>query len=433
LPEPPRTELSGTALALTLPIAIPPKQIPELASIGIALSPYTIGAGYASTVPRQHALWIELKGLSKTRPATRCSPAFSGTAPIRFSMTQISSSEQPPEPPLVLDPELMTVVTPHDSDNCDGSAAMTQLEPASDSNRHFLLPPPDTLDPDDPDLFGFWTYELRVGHACHPHAPGQEWWSKAQARFGRPLRVSGVQHPAPTLYCRAGRVTVPLALARQEAPPVSSELLTAMRGVLGAAPAGEIHADLGLVTAVNPPISVESFIEVTAPTRLQCSTGGRWSRRSTGPKRPVLPALRKRLFRWMARSLNVLLNLAYDTYTPPRQSRFLLDTQRDRTGCTVFSTFEVAQRLFLLGLPLNSALSVLAVELLPGGTAPTGGGRAGPVARRSGAGRPPAAHSADVAACAGSQDMLKLLAAIRIDAGEQRGQFYARRGPDPEH
>ena len=48
------------------------------------------------------------------------------------------------------------------------------------------------------ELFGFWTYEIRIGHKAI--------WSTAQARFGRHLRVSGVQHPAPKLSCVAHRV-----------------------------------------------------------------------------------------------------------------------------------------------------------------------------------------------------------------------------------
>jgi hypothetical protein len=40
-----------------------------------------------------------------------------------------------------------------------------------------------------------WTYELRFGHV--------DPWSTAHGRFGRPLRVTGVQHPAPAAPCAA--------------------------------------------------------------------------------------------------------------------------------------------------------------------------------------------------------------------------------------
>lgn len=43
-----------------------------------------------------------------------------------------------------------------------------------------------------------FTYEIRVGHT-------DARWSLAQARFGPPLRVAGVQHPPPPLVCHAAR------------------------------------------------------------------------------------------------------------------------------------------------------------------------------------------------------------------------------------
>ena len=49
-----------------------------------------------------------------------------------------------------------------------------------------VTPVPPNVEPDDPELFGFWTYELRVGH--------NKIWSIAQARFGRPLEVKGKRH-----------------------------------------------------------------------------------------------------------------------------------------------------------------------------------------------------------------------------------------------
>src|SRR5262249_4637278 len=67
--------------------------------------------------------------------------------------------------------------------------------------RHFIVPLPPGVAEDSPELFGFWTYELRVGHKAV--------WSTARARFGRLLVVQGVQHPAPSLSCSAFRNTPP--------------------------------------------------------------------------------------------------------------------------------------------------------------------------------------------------------------------------------
>ena len=84
-----------------------------------------------------------------------------------------------------------------DSDDA-GLDAMTPLIPAVPSagvtdGVHWLLPLPPGIAPDALELFGFWTYEFRVGHNVQ--------WSTAQGRFGRPLRVAGLQHPPPRLVC----------------------------------------------------------------------------------------------------------------------------------------------------------------------------------------------------------------------------------------
>jgi hypothetical protein len=372
IPEPPQTELGGTALSLTLPIAIVPKQIPELASAGIALSPYRIGTGYAATEPRQRALWLELKRPieNPAGDALFARVVGHGADPLLYDATP--SADRPDEPGLTLDPELMRVIVPHDSDDRAGIGAMTPLEQATDSDRHYLLPLPPGLDPDDPELFGFWTYELRVGHAGDPHAPGQKWWSTAQGRFGRPLRVNGVQHPAPTLYCRAGRVTVPLKLAQEPTPLASLALLTSLHDLLQARPDTEPGArDIGLVTAVRPATIVESFIEATAPYATPLLNGRPLVSPFMQPKTMLCFLLYAQVVQADgSTNRNLLLAHRYGQYFPPqRRDRLLLtDTQRDRVGRIVFSTSEVEQWLFRLGLPRDTALSMLAVELLPGGT-----------------------------------------------------------------
>ena len=68
---------------------------------------------------------------------------------------------------------------------------------------------------------------------------------------------------------------------------------------------------------------------------------------------------------------NVLMQWRYGVFVPPSRKdneRFLADTQRDRISRTVFCVSDIEEQLRLLGLPTDSALSVLAVELLPGGT-----------------------------------------------------------------
>jgi hypothetical protein len=82
---------------------------------------------------------------------------------------------------------------------------MQLMVPSSSSAVHFSLPLPPGLDASSPELFGFFTYEIRVGHAALPAAPATPRWSTAQGRFSAPLRVTSVQHPPPQLQCTASR------------------------------------------------------------------------------------------------------------------------------------------------------------------------------------------------------------------------------------
>ncbi len=118
--------------------------------------------------------------------------------------SELAGEGQPQEPPLGIDPEPIRVIASGASIDTAGLDAMTPLIQSTNSKRHFLLPLPPGISADSAELFGFWTYELRVGHYLDP-ASKQPVWSTAQARFGRPLRVTGVQHPAPQLRCHAVR------------------------------------------------------------------------------------------------------------------------------------------------------------------------------------------------------------------------------------
>jgi hypothetical protein len=182
-----------------LPITIPPHQIPKVASAGIALSPYTIGAGYSSTGDRQKMLWLEFENaLFEDRDAyfvrVLTQTADSMLLHNYKSLPDPSGYEQ-----WSLDPELVRVVSPGQSDDFAGMTAMQRLIPAQDSNRHFLVPLPSGIYPDSPELFGCYTYEIRVGH--DKGSSINPFWSTAQARFGLPVTLDGVQHPCPPLHC----------------------------------------------------------------------------------------------------------------------------------------------------------------------------------------------------------------------------------------
>jgi hypothetical protein len=96
----------------------------------------------------------------------------------------------------------------------DDRAGLGAMQPLipTESPVHYLVPLPPGLTRDSRELFGFFVVELRVGHF--------KGWSTAQARFGPALRVAGVQHPAPTLRCQAMRTSEQIHVAAPHAMPV---------------------------------------------------------------------------------------------------------------------------------------------------------------------------------------------------------------------
>jgi PAS domain S-box-containing protein len=108
-------------------------------------------------------------------------------------------------------PEWIRVVAQDQADDRPGLGAMQELTP-SDSPVHFTAPLPAGLTEDSSELFGFFTYELRVGHKSE--------WTTAQGRYGPPLRVTGVQHPAPALSCAVVRNSPGIIVSAPFAVPV---------------------------------------------------------------------------------------------------------------------------------------------------------------------------------------------------------------------
>ncbi|HEX7840234.1 MAG TPA: hypothetical protein VF469_22305, partial [Kofleriaceae bacterium] len=179
-------------LAVHLPVATAPAQVPQLVSAGIALSQYQRAADYSSSDPRQRMLWLEFAEAIADDGQDAYFARVLAYAPDPLLSFSHTGQPTPQDPPLPVPPEPIRVIVPGQSDDRSGLSAMQPLIRSS-STRHYLVPLPPGVDAESLLLLGFFTYELRVGHV------GQ--WSTAQARFGRPLRVAGVQHPAPTLKC----------------------------------------------------------------------------------------------------------------------------------------------------------------------------------------------------------------------------------------
>ncbi|WP_456416448.1 hypothetical protein [Thiolapillus sp.] len=193
-----------------LPVATPPAQVPKVRAAGIALTPYQSSEEYASTAPRTKRLWLEFDAeLQDKRNNYYVRVVHRSPDPMLLPNYE-PVADPPVIDPIAIDPEWVRVITPGQVQDLAGLSAMQQLQPASNSKTQFLVPLPHNTDPASPELFSFYTYEIRVGHGAG--APEDPFWTTAQARFGEPLVLEGVQHPPPELSCSAfyepgGKVT----------------------------------------------------------------------------------------------------------------------------------------------------------------------------------------------------------------------------------
>jgi hypothetical protein len=365
------TDLADAPLDLRLPIAVPPAQVPTIASVGLALSPYEAGPLYASTEQRQRSLWIELAEpiANPVGDALFARVLAHGADPLLYFAEPATPADR--NPPLPLDPELVRVVIPDDTDDRAGLTAMTQLAPSSVSNVHFLLPLPSGIDADDPELFGFWTYELRVGHAGQPGDLRQ--WSTANGRFGSPLRVVGVQHPAPPLVCHAGRVNVPAAASAAVLNAITSvaspfQLQQVLAPLAGAgAPASTGTPSLVICTApfATPVLNGAPLTDpVNTPrTTMWFLIYAQAVQADGASMRNILIAVEQGVF--IGRGLEEI-----DPALRPFVTTLVKNSAkaRDRIAVAAFHQAQIEAILAQIHLPASSSLSVIAVELLPGGT-----------------------------------------------------------------
>ncbi|HTH99604.1 MAG TPA: hypothetical protein VL752_01555 [Acidisoma sp.] len=214
-PAAPVTQDPPLQLPLLLPVAARPMQTPQLASAGIALTPYAPAADYSFTNARQRALWIEF-----AQPVADPDDTYFARV-LSYAPDQIltgapldngNSVLTPPAPPLPIDPELIRTIVPGQSDDRSGLNAMQPLIPSPTSDVHFILPLPTGLSVEAPELFGTFVYEFRVGHSRR--------WSTAQGRFGSALTVAGVMHPPPTLLASVNSLPTSIGVSAPYAKPV---------------------------------------------------------------------------------------------------------------------------------------------------------------------------------------------------------------------
>jgi hypothetical protein len=350
-------------LPLRLPITAPPTQIPKIASAGLALSPYVRNDKYSATEPRRRFLWIEF-----AEPVQNPDDTYFARVLVIAPDQLISNNHPelwaaPDEPALPLDPEYTRVVTDASANDFAGLDKMQLMQRATDSGRHYLLPLPHGLHAEADEMFGFFTYEFRVGHYRRGDAPPEEdektamVWSTEQGRYGRPLRATGIQHPAPTLICTVNRdeeklyVSAPYAVAvfdgrNVTADPPRTQLWCLLYAQVRQADDRDFRNILLDDRQLDWRIEVEHEREVN------------WLFRYDRDERLTLKGIASR---------NAIDELAFSEHVHLFKLKEKWKSNADATkqGTVVWSDQEVKQLLQLYGLPGDSSLSVLVVEVLP--------------------------------------------------------------------
>ena len=295
--------------SLRLPITTPPAQTPRIVSAGFAFGDYLHDDRYSTTEERPRMLFFELDAApADPKDKYFARVLLNGPDPMLLdSATQIPRRE---EPPLPIDPEPIRFVRPGQSNDFAGLNAMQPLTISPHSDRHYLLPLPKGMTAESPELFGFFVYELRVGH------DGRRWCT-AQGRFGNPLRLTGVQHPAPQLRCSVRRTLNDVVVMAPFATPIWE---------------GQ---------NVRPARTPHSTLQALLYAQVLQVDGAEWR--------------------------NVLLNrvVGQIRLEDPNGIAGNIADPRLAFGFMEFRQDEILRRLSMLGLPLDSPLSVVAVELLP--------------------------------------------------------------------
>jgi len=191
---------------------------------GYALSPYQRDEEYSETTVRQRYLWLEFEHPIKDPNDTYFARILSYAPDPLLSfpnMDQVMVKQE--DPKLGISDELIRVITNDQTNDNAGIDAMQMMMAETSepdalikiSPVHYLLPLPPGLHNESNELFGFFTYEIRVGHS-------NQIWCTAKGRFGHPIRVNGVQHPAPPLKLLVDRTPKELVTTAHYATAVLS-------------------------------------------------------------------------------------------------------------------------------------------------------------------------------------------------------------------
>lgn len=298
-------------LQLHLPMTGKPAQVPKIVSAGIAQSKYVSDETYSSTEPRRRYLWLEFEEPLQNEADAFFIRVLAYSPDPLLARWQFDMFKAPEEPTLPLNPEPIHIISPQHSDDRSGLNAMQELTQADSSKVHYLVPLPPGMHASSAELFGFFTYEVRVGH--------KKGWCTAQARFGRALRTTGVQHPPPQLFC---------IINRNE------------KHIMVTAPYAQTVFNGADVTS-NPP-----------RTQLWALLYAQVKRADDKAYRNIL--LDDQLFVRHRQTSNAAGVAIVD-----------INTDAIQYGITGWKNKDVGKMLKEYGLPINSPLSVLVVEMLP--------------------------------------------------------------------
>jgi hypothetical protein len=343
-------------LTLRLPITTPPSQIPKISSAGIALSPYVRNETYSSSEPRRRHLWIEFEEPIKDPNDIYFARVLTIAPDQLLSNNNLELLGAPEEPELPIDPEFVRVVIEDATNDLAGLNAMQPMEKSTTSDRHFLIPLPPGLHAESDEMFGFFTYELRVGHFRNPDTQEMV-WTTAQGRYGRRLRATGIQHPAPTLTCMPNRdedklwVTAPYAVAVNDGKNVTADPpRTQLWALLYAQVKQADNKDYRNILLDDRQIDWRVQIETEKEVNI--------IEKYTDNELEILSSIAVNNFKYEVNVANVknVLKLVDFTTKPKDSTKF---------GTTVWTNNEVSQLLDIYGLPQGSPLSIVVVEILP--------------------------------------------------------------------
>lgn len=318
-----------------LPVTTIPQQVLKVTAAGIALSPYEHNQPYSETAVRQRYLWLEFEEPIHDPNDTAFARVL-GYAPdplLSFPNPDQLLVRQD-DPPLAIDPELIRVITRgHGNDNAGIDAMQPMTRETADPEHpmvkispvHYLLPLPPGLHGESSELFGFFVYELRVGHT-------DRIWCTAQGRFGHPTRVNGVQHPAPPLKCLVNRTPAGISVTAQYA-------LTLFNG--------------RNVTSKPP------------KTEIWCMLYAQVKQADAKQNRNILLS-EARARQIESKQFNLATFLAQRSELPIKSANsFDVNLDTSATGIVSWSENEIEQLLDQFNLARITGLSVLAVEMMP--------------------------------------------------------------------